>query len=66
MTEIEATHWVREGASVKRIIWLDRPDLEILDFEMSKIWENIAKKYFLEKNQKILGKLLCVNTSFLT
>ena len=42
------------------------PDLEILDFEVSKIWENIAKKYFLKKNQKILGKLLCLNTSFLT
>ena len=34
----------------------NRPNREILDFEMSKIGENIA--FFLE-NQKILGSFLC-------
>ena len=43
----------------------DRSNLEILHLEVSKFWENIAKKYFLKKNQKIIGKLLCLNTSFL-
>ena len=33
-------------------IWLDRPDLEILDFEVSKFWGNIAKKYFSGKKPK--------------
>ena len=33
-------------------VWLDRSDLEIWDFEVSKIWGNIAKKYFLEKKPK--------------
>ena len=30
----------------------DRSDLEILDVEVAKFWENIAKKYFLKKKSK--------------
>ena len=39
--------------AIGSVISPDRSDPEILDFEMSKIWENIAKKYFLEKKSKI-------------
>ena len=39
----------------------DRPDLEFLDFDVSKKVKNSAKKHFLKKNR---GKLLGRDTSF--
>ena len=33
-------------------VWMDRSDLENFEFDVSKFWRNIAKKYFLEKNSK--------------
>ena len=44
----------------------DLPDLENLDFKISKLLENIAKNYFLKKYRFFHGNLLSLDTSFLT